>query len=115
MSYIPRVGDRVEAGQHRMEYDRGTVLEILGDTALVGWDSGVRCWEDRKALRPEGSDLGGLVAHYAEQLREDFDPPAAGHEVYDAALDWFGYARRDSIEREAFETALDAYLKEVGL
>jgi hypothetical protein len=38
-----KCGDRVEAGEPGTEdFDTGRVLEIEGDTADVGWDSGVR-------------------------------------------------------------------------
>lgn len=48
------VDDRVEGGQPGTEdYDTGRVLDIEGDKADVGWDSGVRTWtpiEDLTAL-----------------------------------------------------------------
>lgn len=46
-------GDRIEAGKPGTEdYDTGTVLEINGDRAFIGWNSGVQTWAQLADLRP---------------------------------------------------------------
>lgn len=45
-------GDEVEAGKPGTEdYDTGTVLEIDGDRAFIGWQSGVQTWAQIADLR----------------------------------------------------------------
>lgn len=44
---------RIEAGKPGTEdYDTGNVLEIDGDRARIGWDSGVQTWAQVADLRP---------------------------------------------------------------